>query len=35
VKIADPDQWKDYPKLELAAPAQGSTNYNNRKNITS
>ncbi len=35
VKIAYPDQWKDYSKLELVAPAQGGTYYNNRKNITS
>ena len=34
VKIAYPDTWKDYTKLQLTGPAQGGTYYKNLQNIT-
>lgn len=34
VKIAYPDQWKDYSKLQLTAPKEGGTYYDNTHNIT-
>ena len=33
VKIAYPDTWKDYSKLELVAPTAGGTYYGNLQNI--
>lgn len=35
VKIAYPDQWKDYSKLKVNAPAQGATLYSNLQNVSS
>lgn len=34
VKIAYPDTWKDYSKLQLTGPAEGGTYYKNLQNIT-
>ncbi|KQR93339.1 endothelin-converting protein [Chryseobacterium sp. Leaf180] len=34
VKIAYPDQWKDYSKLKVEAPAQGASLYSNLKNVS-
>lgn len=34
VKIAYPDTWKDYSKLELTGPESGGTYYKNLQNIT-
>lgn len=34
VKIAYPDTWKDYSKLQLTGPADGGTYYKNLQNIT-
>jgi len=34
VKIAYPDQWKDYSKLNLLLPSQGGTYYGNREKIS-
>lgn len=33
VKIAYPDQWKDYSKLTFKSPAEGGTYYDNTKEI--
>lgn len=34
VKIAYPDKWRDYSKLQLVAPSQGGTYYANRDKIS-
>ena len=34
VKIGYPDQWKDYSKLTVKAPANGGSYYENMKNIS-
>lgn len=34
VKIAYPDKWKDYSKLDIVAPADGGTLYSNRQNLS-
>ncbi|MBU4538474.1 MAG: M13 family metallopeptidase [Weeksellaceae bacterium] len=34
VKIAYPDTWKDYSKLQLKAPADGGTYYNNLQKVS-
>ncbi|WP_175622180.1 M13 family metallopeptidase [Chryseobacterium schmidteae] len=34
VKIAYPDQWKDYSKLKVESPAQGATLYSNLQNVS-
>lgn len=34
VKIAYPDQWKDYSKLTMVAPKDGGTYYKNRQNLS-
>lgn len=34
VKIAYPDKWKDYSKLELKSPEEGGTYFDNQKRIT-
>ncbi len=34
VKIAYPDQWKDYSKLKLTGPNEGGTYYQNVQNIS-
>lgn len=34
VKIAYPDKWRDYSKLQLQSPAEGGTYYSNRENIS-
>lgn len=34
VKIAYPDKWRDYSKLEIVAPAEGGTLYSNRQNLS-
>lgn len=34
VKIAYPDQWKDYSKLALQLPSQGGSYYTNQEKIT-
>ncbi|WP_312819193.1 M13 family metallopeptidase [Kaistella carnis] len=34
VKIAYPDTWKDYSKLQLTGPAEGGTYFKNLQNIT-
>ncbi|MFP3598256.1 M13 family metallopeptidase [Chryseobacterium sp. SIMBA_029] len=33
VKIAYPDQWKDYSQLKVEAPAKGATLYSNLQNV--
>ncbi len=34
VKIAYPDTWKDYSKLQLASPAEGGSYYTNLQKVT-
>ena len=34
VKIAYPDKWRDYSKLQLVSPKNGGTYYGNRQKIT-
>ncbi|MDO5616771.1 MAG: M13 family metallopeptidase, partial [Cruoricaptor ignavus] len=34
VKIAYPDKWRDYSKLQLSAPKDGGTLYGNMQNVT-
>ncbi len=34
VKIAYPDKWRDYSKLELVSPTNGGTYYSNLQNLT-
>lgn len=34
VKIAYPDQWRDYSKLQLMAPSEGGTYFENRTKIS-
>ncbi|MFW2136079.1 M13 family metallopeptidase [Chryseobacterium sp. TY4] len=34
VKVAYPDKWKDYSKLDILAGAQGGTLYSNLQNVT-
>lgn len=34
VKIAYPDQWKDYSKLKVDAPVKGATLYSNLQNVS-
>lgn len=33
IKIGYPDKWEDYSKLEIKAPEQGGTYYENMKNV--
>lgn len=35
VKVAYPDQWKDYSKLTMQSPATGGTLYSNLQNVSS